>query len=125
MTGENAVSVVLPAERFTNVARLVVTGFVSQLPVGFESVDDFELAIELILRSVPVAGTRTTVALARDAEELRVALGPFDVQAAQRQLRETVHEGMNLETFLGRLVDSVELVEGPAPTLVLRKELNC
>src|SRR5437588_7307855 len=84
MAGDNSVSVVLPAQGYVNVARLVATGFASQLGLGFEAVDDLQLAVELVLRTVPAEGGRVRVTLASDADGLNVVLGPYAPQAAER-----------------------------------------
>jgi hypothetical protein len=124
MAGDNSVSVVLPAVGFINVARLVATGFASQLSLGFEAVDDLQLAVELVLRSVPAHGTHVTVALVSEADGLKVALGPFEAQAAERHLRDTAQEGMPLGSVLSRLVDSFDVVGVSEATLVLHKRLE-
>jgi hypothetical protein len=121
---DNSVTVVLPAEGFINVARLVASGFASQLALGFEAVDDLQLAVELVLRSVPAPGTHVTVALVSDADGLKIAFGPYEAQTAERHLRDTADEGMALENVLSRLVDSVDVVGVPEATLVLHKSLE-
>jgi hypothetical protein len=121
---ENSLSVVLPVEGFGNVARLVTAGFVSQLAFGFETIDDLQLAVELLLRSVPVQGTHATVALASGADGLTVTVGTFEAGAVGRQLNAIVRDGIDLRTYLGRLADSVEVVESGSPSVVLRKRLE-
>jgi len=69
-TSRNAVSISLPVEGFVNVARLVTAGFGSQLDLGFEAIDDLQLAIELALRSVPARDGSATVALSSDESGL-------------------------------------------------------
>ena len=52
----DAVTIVLPREGYEKVVRLVAAGVVSRLGFGYETVDDVQLAIELVLRSVPGGG---------------------------------------------------------------------
>jgi hypothetical protein len=120
----NSLSVVIPAEGFTNVVRLVTAGFVSQLAFGFEAIDDLQLAIELLLRSVPVHGTHATVAFASGAEGLTLTVGPFEENSIEPRLQEVVQDGLDLRSYLGRLADTVEIVEAGSPAVVLRKRLE-
>jgi hypothetical protein len=117
-TSRNTVSIVLPVDGFVNVARLVVAGLGSQLSFGFEAIDDLQLAIELALRSVAAPDGVATAELSSDGEGLTVTVtgpGPID----QRVLDGA--DGLDLRSCLVRLVDRVEVPEGPVPTVVLRK----
>jgi hypothetical protein len=120
----NAVSVTLPREGYTHVARLVAGGFVSRLAVGFEAVDDLQLAIELILRAAPVSGGSATVALQSDEESLTVSIGPFEEEELRDHLHHSVHEGFDLGTYLTRLADGVGVIDGSAAAIVLRRSLG-
>ena len=64
----NEIEIVLPHEGFTNVARLVTGGFLARRSYPYETIDDLQLAIELVLRSLPVRGEQVTIRLASDAE---------------------------------------------------------
>ena len=119
---ENAVAITLPAGRYANVARLVAAGFVSRLALGYEALDDVQLAIELVLRSLAVCEPQVTVRFASDGEWLTIALGSFEPEAARRALVERSHQGIELASFLSRLVDTVE-VDGERQALVLRRRL--
>lgn len=116
----NAVAVTLPVEGFVNVARLVAGGFGSQLEFGFEAIDDLQLAIELALRSVPARDGRATVTLTSDEKGLTVTVTGSGSRALDRPLADG-GDGLDLRSCLRRLVDSVEVVEGAAPAVVLRK----
>jgi hypothetical protein len=116
----NSVSVLLPADGFSHLARLVTAGFVAQVPLGFEGIDDIQLAIELILRSLPVDGTHARVHLTSDEQGITVALRSFEPGTLDAHLQATVHDGLDLRTYLGRLVDSIEVIDGGS-TVVLRK----
>jgi hypothetical protein len=120
----NAVSVVLPVEGFTNVARLVTGGFGAQLALGFDAIDDVQLAIEVVLRALPVRGTHATLALESDADALTITVGPFEEYAIEAGLDDVFRDGLGLRTYLGRLVDSVEVLDAAPPAVVLRKKLE-
>jgi hypothetical protein len=119
-TSRNAVSLVLPVDGFVNVARLITAGFGSQLELGFEAIDDLQLAIELALRSVPARQGRATVALSSDGDGLTVIVSGSEGEALDRRFPDG-DEGLDLLSCLGRLVDSVDIVEGDSPAVVLRK----
>jgi hypothetical protein len=116
----NAVSVVLPVDGFVHVARLITAGFGSQLEFGFEAIDDLQLAIELAIRSVPASDGRATVALASDESGLTVTVCGSEGPPVDRRFPDS-GEGLDLVSCLGRLVDSVDVVDGSTPTVVLRK----
>jgi hypothetical protein len=116
----NAVSIVLPVDGYVHVARLVTAGFGSQLEFGFEAIDDLQLAIELALRSVPASDGRATIALASDESGLTVTVCGSEGPQVDRRFPDG-DEGLDLLSCLERLVDSVDVVEGSTPSVVLRK----
>jgi len=118
--GRNAVSIVLPVDGYVHVARLVTAGFGSQLELGFEAIDDLQLAIELALRSVPANDGRATIALASDESGLTVTVCGSEGPPVDRRFPDG-DEGLDLLSCLERLVDSVDVVEGSTPSVVLRK----
>jgi hypothetical protein len=113
----NAVTLSVPAERYADVVRLVAGGFVSRF-LGFEGIDDVQLAVEAVIRSVPVEGSHVRVSLASDDEWLSVGVGGLEAGAIEGRLRRVVNDGIALGTLLGRLVDSVQVVDG---SIVMRK----
>lgn len=119
---ENTVSVVVPSGAYTDVVRLVTAGFVSQIGFGFEAIDDVQLAIELLLHSVPAQGERVTVTLASSAAGLKATVTSFDEGALRRHLGGDDSTPLDLISVIQRLVDSVEVVEGPEAAVVLRKQ---
>jgi hypothetical protein len=119
-SSRNAVSIVLPADGFVNVARLVAAGFGSQLSFGFEAIDDLQLAIELALRSVPALDGYATVSLEGDEGGLTVTVTGSEGRALHRRVAGG-EEGLDLLGCLARLVDSVDVVESATPAVVLRK----
>lgn len=117
----NKATIVLPSQGFENVVRLVLAGYSSRLRLGYEALDDLQLAVELALRSLPLAGGRTTVTLERPGGELTVTIGPFVAASLERRLEELTPDGIDLAGLLQRLVDTLEANDG---ALVLRKRLG-
>lgn len=119
----NAVSLAVPTGQYANVVRLVVGGFVSRL-LGFEAVDDVQLALEAVVRSMPVDGTHVRVSLANDGEWLTVAVVGFERREIESRLRRVVNDEIELGVLVERLVDTVEIVEGAPASIVMRKHLG-
>jgi hypothetical protein len=118
----NAVSLAVPAGRYADIVRLVVGGFVSRL-LGYESVDDVQLALEAVVRSMPVDGSHVRVSVASDGEWLTLAVAGVEAGAVEQQLGRVVNDGIELRTLLRRLVDNVEIENGSPATIVMRKRL--
>ena len=118
----NAVSLAVPAGRYADVVRLVVGGFVSRL-LGYEAVDDMQLALEAVVRSMPVDGTHIRVSLANDGEWLTVAVVGFKRGAIESRLRRVVNDDIELGVLVERLVDTMEVVDGAPASIVMRKQL--
>jgi hypothetical protein len=123
IVSRDPVSITLPVEGYENVARLVTGGLASQLEFGFETVDDLQLAIELVLRSIPAREASTTVSFFHDGRSLWVEIAPVAGLLLEQPLRALDGGGMELGASLERLVDTVELRAGPEPVVVLRKTL--
>jgi hypothetical protein len=119
----NAVSLAVPAGRYADVVRLVVGGFVSRL-LGYEAVDDMQLALEAVVRSMPVEGTHIRVSLANDGEWLTVAVVGFQRGAIESRLRRVVNDDIELGVLVERLVDTMEVVDGEPASIVMRKQLG-
>lgn len=118
MSRPDAVTISLPGATYTPVARLVAGGFVARLGLGFEAIDDLQLALELVLRARPFAGRRAVVSLASDADGITVVFSGFRDGSLDRLLAEVAGEGIELGRLLARLVDSADVGE---ETLTLRK----
>jgi hypothetical protein len=117
------VAITLPVDGYENVARLVTAGLASRLEFGFETVDDLQLAIELVLRAIPARETTTTVSFRHDGRNLSIEVEPIAGLALEQPLRALDGAGIALGDSLERLVDTVELRPGPKPALVLGKTL--
>jgi hypothetical protein len=123
MSGE-PVMITLPIEGYENVARLVTGGLASRLDFGFEAVDDLQLAIELVLRSLPARSGTITVSLLADGRSLSIEVGPIGGLSLEQPLRPLDGPGVALGASLTRLVDTVELAGGvESRTVVLGKTL--
>jgi hypothetical protein len=117
------VAITLPVEGYESVARLVTGGLAARLEFGFETIDDIQLAIELVLRSIPEREASTTVSFLHDGQSLRVEIAPVAGLTLEQPLRALDGGGIELGASLERLVDSVELQAESEPTVVLRKTL--
>jgi hypothetical protein len=118
------VVVLLPVDGFMPVARLVTGGLASRLGFGFETIDDLQLAVELILRSLPDRSGAVELSLRDDGRSLRVAIGPVGGLSLADGLRPLDGVGVGLGQSLERLVDSVELtMAGEGAEVVLTKAL--
>ncbi len=108
MAGD-ALTITLPVEGYERVVRLVTGGLASRLGFGFETVDDLQLAIELVLRAVPDRQQAATVHMASDGRTLTIAIGPIGSLALDQPLGPLDGAGVELGGALSHLVDSVEL----------------
>jgi hypothetical protein len=118
------VTLTLPVEGYENVARLVSGGLASRLDFGFEAVDDLQLAIEFVLRSLPSRSGTVDVSLVNREGSLTVVIGPVGNLSLDQRLRPLDGAGVDLGRSLTRLVDSVEIAPGPdGPMAVLAKRL--
>ena len=120
----NAVSIMVPRRGFADVVRLVAGGFVARLRLGFEAIDDVQLAIEAVVRSFPVDGTHVRVSLTSDSEWMTIAVGAFEPSSLELRMHEAASDGVALRSLLDRLVESVEVVGAPTATIVMRKRLD-
>jgi hypothetical protein len=123
VVSRDPVAITLPVEGYENVARLVTGGLAARLEFGFDTVDDIQLAIELVLRSIPSRAASTTVTFRHGDRSLSVEITPVGGLTLEQSLRALDGGGMALGASLERLVDSVELRAAPEPVLVLHKLL--
>jgi hypothetical protein len=117
-TGD-AVVVTLPVSGYENVARLVIGGLASRLDFGFETIDDLQLATELVLRALPGRRDAVTLSLIDDGRCLLMELFPVGELSLSWQLGPLDGAGVELGASLSRLVDSATLVPGPDGAAVL------
>ncbi|HEX4521602.1 MAG TPA: hypothetical protein VH063_18655 [Gaiellaceae bacterium] len=119
----DVVTIVLPREGYEKVARLVTAGVVSRLGFGYETVDDVQLAIELVLHAVTGENSTVTLRLSSDERELVVEIGGVGDLSLDQPLHPLDGAGVELGASLKRLVDTVELRKEPESAVVLAKTL--
>jgi hypothetical protein len=122
MSGD-AVTITLPAAGYEHVARLVTGGLASRLAFGFEAVDDLQLAVELVLRSLPDRRGSVTLSLIEDGSSLHIEVGPAGGLTLDGSLASLDGAGVALGASLERLVDTVSLTAGDIPAVVLARAL--
>ena len=116
------VTITLPIDGYEKVVRLVSAGLGSRLGFGFETVDDLQLAIELVLRSIPRRHGSATVRMTSDGRSLTIEIAPVEGLTLDQSLQPLDGAGVALGESLSRLVDSVDLRADPS-TVVLLKSL--
>jgi hypothetical protein len=119
----DSVTITVPVDGYEKVVRLVSAGLASRLGFGFESVDDLQLAIELVLRSVPSRGGSATVRMTSDGRHLAITIAPVGGLTLEQSLQPLDGAGVGLGASLERLVDTVELRSEPESTVILVKSL--
>jgi hypothetical protein len=119
----DSVTITVPVDGYEKVVRLVSAGLAARLGFGFESVDDLQLAIELVLRSVPARDGSATVRMTSDGRDLTLAIGPVGSLTLEQTLHPLDGAGVGLGASLKRLVDVVELRSEPESTVILVKSL--
>ena len=119
----DSVTITVPVDGYEKVVRLVSAGLASRLGFGFETVDDLQLAIELVLRSVPARHGAATVRMTSDGRSLTIDIAPVDGLTLDQSLQPLDGAGVALGDSLSRLVDSVDLRPDPEATVVLVKLL--
>ena len=82
--------------------------------------DDLQLAVELVLRALPVRTGSVTLTLTDDGSRLYIEVAPTGSLSLERSLDGA---GVRLGPSLERLVDTVSLTSGDSPALVLAKAL--
>jgi len=126
---EPLVSVTLPVERYMSVARLVTAGVSSRLNLPFETVDDLQLAVELLVAVSSAQGRPATVSFASDGAHLEISVSPLEARVL-----DTTRTGFDtasgaaapvrLRDLLEKLVDSFGASAEPEPAITLRKTLE-
>jgi hypothetical protein len=118
-----AIELVTPPGRdWHPVVRLVLGGVAERLGLGFEELDDLQLAVERLLIE---AGDQETVAVSVETGErgVRLRIGPLRERAIADALQAEPEPGeLNLRRILETVVDSFGVVEAEDGELVVRLE---
>jgi hypothetical protein len=112
----------LPADaRYATVARIVVGGLAARLNLSYETLDDVQLAVELLLAEEHLlADDQVTLDLDVLDRALAIAIGPIDVEAARARLDGA--GDLPLQVTLAAVVDET-VVDDMTETLRLRKNI--
>jgi hypothetical protein len=119
---ETLATVELPSDEYVGVARLVTSGVASRLGLGYEDVDDLQLATDTLLRVVFGSGGAVTVAIESDVSALYVVVGPVAPSLLRRRLVDG-YESLELRAVLEQLVDGVAERPDPDGAIELRVDL--
>ncbi len=78
VTGVESVTLTVPAERGSiGIARLFVGGLAARVGLGFEAMDELQLALESVLMAVTARGELTLDARI-ESGSMSIVVGPFD-----------------------------------------------
>jgi hypothetical protein len=101
------VTLTIPGKpRFVSIARLFVGGLAARLDLGYETMDDLQLALESVLRKADL-GPEVTLEACVDGENVFMLVGPF----GSDPLEVGAHaDSLELERLLAALVAGAESV---------------
>ena len=111
-----------PGRAWHPVVRLVLGGVADRLGLGFEELDDLQLAVERLLLE---SGDQETVALSLEIVDhgVRLRVGPLRERAIAVALQAEPEPGeLNLRRILETVVDSFGVEEAEDGELVVRLE---
>lgn len=117
--GDLVAAVTLPGAELVGVARLVVGGAAARARLGFEEVDDLQLAIETLVRAAFESAPEVVVRIESSADTLDAVVTPVSPERLARRF----DPPLELRTVLERLVDRVTTRTTPAPAIVLTVDL--
>jgi hypothetical protein len=122
LLSETLATVELPGEEYVGVARLVTSGVASRFDLGYEDVDDLQLATVTLLRVIFASSSAVTVAIESDDSALYVVVGPAAANLLRRRLLDG-YESLELRAVLEQLVDGVAERADPDRAIELRVDL--
>jgi hypothetical protein len=100
------VAITLPGDRrAVNIVRLFVGGLAARLGLGYETMDDLQLAVESVLIGAEL-GPEITVAAQVDGDAVSMSIGPFERDPLAAGTDETGE--LDLEHLLAALVARAE-----------------
>lgn len=100
------VTLTIPGERrFVGIARLFVGGLAARLDLGYETMDDLQLALESVLLKADL-GEEITLEAQVEGESICLFAGPFAADPLQASLGQG--DALELERLLTALVAGAE-----------------
>jgi hypothetical protein len=103
------VAITLPGEkRAIGIVRLFVGGLAARLDLGYETMDDLQLAVESVLLGAEL-GPEITVAAHIDGDSVSLSMGPFPRDPLATGTDETGE--LDLEHLLAALVARAETTQ--------------
>lgn len=100
------VQLTIPGERpFIGIARMFVGGLAARLDLGYETMDDLQLALESVLRKAELGATVTLEAQI-DGEAVTLLAGPFGSDPLEVPVGSG--DALELERLLSALVAGAE-----------------
>ena len=100
------VTLTIPGERrFIGIARLFVGGLAARLDLGYETMDDLQLALESVLRKAEL-GPEVTLEAQLDGEGVALLAGPFAADPLEATVGQA--DSLELERLLAALVAGTE-----------------
>jgi hypothetical protein len=114
----------LPRERpFFGVAHLVLGGLAVRLDIGFEQLEDVQVALAELLEQHE-NGRDITLSVVVEGDTIRASIGPFDETLAA-ELAKDGGSTVGLRRVLDTVVDSVELTDRDGePWVLLTKTVS-
>jgi hypothetical protein len=103
------IAITLPGEkRAIGIVRLFVGGLAARLDLGYETMDDLQLAVESVLLGAEL-GSEITVAAHIDGDAVSLSMGPFPRDPLAAGTDETGE--LDLEHLLAALVARAETTQ--------------
>jgi len=103
------VTLTIPGERpYIGIARMFVGGLAARLDLGYETMDDLQLAVESVLLGAEL-GPEITVAAHIDGDSVSLSMGPFPRDPLATGTDETGE--LDLEHLLAALVARAETTQ--------------
>jgi len=100
------ITLTIPGEpRFIGIARLFVGGLAARLDLGYETMDDLQLALESVLRKAEL-GQAVTLEAQVEGEGVSILVGPLGRDPLQPDERQP--DAIELERLLAALVAGSE-----------------
>ena len=102
------ITLTIPGERrFIGIARLFVGGLAARLGLGYETMDDLQLALESVLRKC-ARGPEITLETRIEDEAVSILVGPLERNPLEPD--EALPDTLELEQLLSALVAGAESI---------------